>query len=241
MQQVCFTVDVEPDCPPYLTGWRGVETGLPLLLDLLRREGVPATFFTTGESALAHPWAARAVLADGHELACHGHTHRAFPTLTAAEAHDEIARSTEVLRDFGPIRSFRAPYLRLPFEHLPILEAEGFGLDSSVARYKVDHFRRAPATSLLRIPASVTSSVLRLPPALRDPYMLLQRPPLVLFCHPWEFVDMTAEAIPWDCRAGTGEPALEGVASTLRMLKARGARFCRMDAFLDDRPRPAQA
>ena len=42
---VLLTVDVEPDCPPYLTGWRGVEEGLPRLLALLADEGVTATFF----------------------------------------------------------------------------------------------------------------------------------------------------------------------------------------------------
>src|SRR6202008_2882598 len=73
-----FTCDLEPDCPPYLRGFRGVEEGLPKLLALLSELGIRGTFFTTGEVATKYPEAARAVLAGGHELACHGMTHTAF-------------------------------------------------------------------------------------------------------------------------------------------------------------------
>src|SRR5437763_16784385 len=52
---VAFTIDLEPDCPPFLRGYRGIEHGLPRLLDMLRDVGVPATFFTTGEVARRYP------------------------------------------------------------------------------------------------------------------------------------------------------------------------------------------
>jgi peptidoglycan-N-acetylglucosamine deacetylase len=229
MLPVCLTVDVEPDCPPYLTAWRGIEEGMPRLLELLEAEGVRATFFTTGETAVRYPGAVRRIVDAGHELGCHGHTHRRFTELGPAEAEAEIARSTELLRGFAPVQAFRAPYLRFPPAYLPLLEAHGFTVDSSLARYKVDAFRARPSTGLLRIPASVTSSVLRLWPALRDPYLRAQRPPLVLFVHPWEFVDMTSQAIPWHCRMGTGEHALASLRETIRTLRARGGRFLGMD------------
>ena len=34
MSHVCLTVDLEPDCPPYLDGWAGVERGMPQVLEL---------------------------------------------------------------------------------------------------------------------------------------------------------------------------------------------------------------
>ena len=34
-ERVSFTVDLEPDCPPYLWTWRGVEEGMPRLLAML--------------------------------------------------------------------------------------------------------------------------------------------------------------------------------------------------------------
>jgi peptidoglycan/xylan/chitin deacetylase (PgdA/CDA1 family) len=48
---VCLTVDLEQDCPPFLSGYRGMEEGFPRLLQLLEEEGVAATFFCTGEVA----------------------------------------------------------------------------------------------------------------------------------------------------------------------------------------------
>jgi peptidoglycan/xylan/chitin deacetylase (PgdA/CDA1 family) len=195
MLQVCITVDVEPDCPPYLEGWRGLEQGMPRLLALLAERGVPATFFTTGHSAERYPGVVRDLLAAGHELGCHGHTHRAFPELGPEDARRELAVSSEILRAFSPVVSFRAPYLRFPAAYLPLLEAHGFRLDSSQGRYKADYLRgrvgvRESETRLLRVPASVTSSALRLPAAVRDAYLRAQRSPLVLFVHPWE-LDLT--------------------------------------------------
>lgn len=229
MLPACLTVDVEPDCPPYLQGWRGLEEGMPKLLELLDREAVRATFFTTGESAERYPERVEALLAAGHELACHGHTHRAFGRLTDAEADTELRRSTEVLRAFAPVRAFRAPYLSLPARHLPLLERHGFAVDSSLARYKIDWLRRRPATRLTRVPASVTSSALRLPPRVRDRYLRAQKAPLVLFVHPWEFVDLTAARIPWHCRLGTGDPALAALRASLRTVRDFGGTFHRLD------------
>jgi hypothetical protein len=120
-----------------------------------------------------------------------------------------------------------------------MLESLGFTLDSSQGRYKPDYLRRQPVTRLLRVPASVTSSALRLPARVRDTYLAVQRAPLVLFVHPWEFVDLTREPIPWHCRMGTGERALDALAGTLRTLGERGARFTRMDELPRARRRDA--
>src|SRR4051812_40799613 len=107
-----FTCDLEPDCPPFLHGFRGVESGLPKLLALLGEQKIRATFFTTGEVARRYPGAVRAVVDAGHELACHGMTHTAFSSMTREEARIEIVESARILRDFAPVTSFRAPYLR---------------------------------------------------------------------------------------------------------------------------------
>ena len=51
MKNITITIDVEEDCPPMLTSTRGMEEGLPKLLDLFKKEGVKATFFATGMMA----------------------------------------------------------------------------------------------------------------------------------------------------------------------------------------------
>jgi peptidoglycan/xylan/chitin deacetylase (PgdA/CDA1 family) len=222
---VCFTVDVEPDCPPYLTGFRGIEHGMPRLLAMLAEERVPATFFTTGEVAERYPGVVTAIVSDGHELACHGMTHRAFTSMTHDEARAEIEDSARILRRHAPVTSFRAPYLRFPSRYVPLLEASGFGIDSSQAKYKGGGRGAEGGETIRRIPASVTSSVLRLPRLVRETYLRALASPVVLFVHPWEFVDLRRERLRLDCRFKTGEIALACVRDVLQSFAARGATF----------------
>lgn len=234
MPLVALTVDLEPDCPPYLSdSYRGVTEGFQDLLALLRQEDVRATVFCTGEVAERHPGAVDDLLEDGHELGCHGQTHRAFTDMGAAEAADEIGRSAATLRRFAPVDAFRAPYLRLPEEYLPLVAAEGFRVDSSGARYKWGGTRPGPARGLIRIPASVTSSVLRLPALIRDPWLLALQDPVVLFVHPWEFVDLRHTRLRYDCRFRTGEFALGALRSVIRGFRSRGGDFRRVSELAD--------
>jgi peptidoglycan/xylan/chitin deacetylase (PgdA/CDA1 family) len=189
---------------------------------------VPATFFTTGDVARRYPSTIERVVQDGHELACHGMTHRAFTSLDADDAGREIEESSEILRRFAPVTSFRAPYLRFPSAYLALLERNGFTLDSSHAKYKLAYYRDRNATRLARVPASATSSVLRLPRAARGAYLRALSSPIVLFVHPWEFVDLRHERLRLDCRFKTGEVALACVRDVLRNCARRGARFVRM-------------
>jgi peptidoglycan/xylan/chitin deacetylase (PgdA/CDA1 family) len=182
----------------------------------------------------------RDILARGHELGSHGYSHRPFDGLPMAEARDEIRTSVEALRAFGaPVTSFRAPNLRFPDRYLPLLEEHGFRVDSSQAKYKIAYYRSRARTSLTRVPASTTSSVLRLPRAIRDPWLLSLSSPVVLFVHPWEFVDLTRERLRLDCRFRTGDPALVALREVVTLFRDRGARFARMKDF--DRGRRAAA
>lgn len=225
---VAFTVDLEPDCPPFLQGFRGIEHGTPLLLDLLASECVPATFFTTGEVAQRYPATVERVVRDGHELACHGMTHRAFASLDVDAARGEIQESATILRRFAAVTSFRAPYLRFPSAYVELLEKNAFTLDSSNAIYKLAYYRDRNSAPVTRVPASATSSVLRLPRLLRAAYLRALSSPVVLFVHPWEFVDLRRERLRLDCRFKTGDVALDCVRDVLRSFARRGARFVRM-------------
>lgn len=231
---VCFTCDLEPDCPPYLWDtFRGVAEGMPRLLGMLDEEQVPTTFFTTGDVARRYPGTIRALVDAGHELACHGMTHRAFPDLDRDTARWEITESLSILRDMTPeIVSFRAPYLRFPESYVELVEEAGFALDSSLAKYKRSYRAPRRPTSLHRVAASVTSSVLRLPAWARAPYLNALASPVVLFVHPWEFVDLTHTKLRYDCRFNTGDLALARVRDVLRRFRARGARFMRMRDLL---------
>ncbi len=236
---VAFTVDLEPDCPPFLEGFRGIDHGAPALLDLLATERVPATFFTTGEVATRSPGVVDRLVAEGHELACHGMTHRAFTSIGYDEARWEIEQSAAILRRFADVTSFRAPYLRFPPRYVELLEANGFTLDSSQAKYKAAYYRERTATRLKRVAASATSSVLRLPKVARSAYLGALSSPVVLFVHPWEFVDLRHERLRLDCRFKTGEVALDCVRDVLRSFGRRGAEFVRMRELCEGDPWPS--
>jgi peptidoglycan/xylan/chitin deacetylase (PgdA/CDA1 family) len=225
---VILTVDVEQDCPPFLNTWRGIDRGLPALLDLLDRERVPATFFTTGQVARRFPSAVSAIVNRGHELGCHGDTHASFATMTPGEASAEIARATGTLRAFGPVHAFRAPYLQFPRTFLPFLVQSRYRIDSSEGRHKRPGVRVVTESGIVRIPASITSSTLRWPARLRDALLTRLADPVVLFVHPWEFVDLRGERLRFDCRFRTGDAALRCLMSAIDLLRSRGAAFSRM-------------
>lgn len=225
---VLLTVDVEPDCPPYLTSYRGIEEGVPRLLELFRRLDVAATFFVTGEVARRYPGAVRDIVGAGHEIGSHGDTHRCFADLTHQEARTELATSGAELRKFAPVTSFRAPYLRFPGELLSLLPETGYTLDSSLATYKPARGSRRTVRGLRRLPVSATSSVLRLPRWMRRACLFFLSSPVVLFVHPWEFVDLRSTGIRWDCRFNTGDQALACLEDVVASFRERGARFRRV-------------
>lgn len=228
MKKICISVDMEPDCPPYLNTFRGIEEGTAPLLDLLDAEHIPATFFTTGLIARRYPEIVETIVARGHELGCHGDSHRVFTQMDEATARAEIQQSSRALRRFAPVSAFRAPNLQFPDNYLELLENNGYRVDSSQAKYKLDYYRKPRVTALKRIAVSMTSSALRLPRGIAFPILSCLTAPVVLYVHPWEFVDLRGEALRIDCRFRTGAAALACLGSVLRLFKHKGDRFCRI-------------
>ena len=231
--KVCITIDMEHDCPPYLTSYRGVEEGTPRLLELFAQEQVAATFFTTGDVARRYPQVVEQIVAGGHELGSHGDTHRRFSDMTATEAKVELAQSGQVLRHYYPVTAFRAPNLDFPEEFLPLLLETGYRVDSSQGRHKRGSYLVKPGVTsgVRRVPASLSPTPLRTPGPVRNLLCKLMSSPAVLFFHPWEFVDMTKAPIRLDCRIRTGAPALYHLRETMRYFKGQGAQFHTISAL----------
>ena len=84
-QRVALTFDDGPDemTPRYLR-----------ILDQLH---VRATFFLLGMHAEKRPELVRAIVAAGHEVASHGYSHRAFPSLDSCALVDELIHTTDLL------------------------------------------------------------------------------------------------------------------------------------------------
>lgn len=84
-----------------------------MILDTLKHESVPATFFVLGENARRWPETLRRMEQEGHRVANHGMDHGILMFAGAAEALDQVERTGAILRDAGvkdPCRLFRAPH-----------------------------------------------------------------------------------------------------------------------------------
>ncbi|WP_297464904.1 polysaccharide deacetylase family protein [Thermococcus sp.] len=228
---VSITFDVEHDCPPYLTTTRGMEDGLPGLLDLMEEKRVRATFFFTAEMARRFPGLVRRVLDGGHELGSHNYNHERLDRVSFDEGKKAIERSLEVLREFGDVVSFRAPNLQFPERYYGVLEENGILVDSSRATYKGYRSGVKFFGNVLEVPASTTSSVIRLPWRLQRIIHSRLKEPRVYFAHPWEFVPMQGERVRWDCRFNTGDRALELLGKLIDYYRSKGARFLTMGEY----------
>jgi peptidoglycan/xylan/chitin deacetylase (PgdA/CDA1 family) len=100
--RVALTFDDGPR-PPF--------TGM--VLDALKMEGVPATFFVLGENARRWPEAMRRIEAEGHRIANHGMDHDILMFASEAEALAQVMEADAALREAGvrdPAPLFRAPH-----------------------------------------------------------------------------------------------------------------------------------
>ncbi len=84
-------------------------------LDFFKQLKVKATFFIVGRVARRYPDLIRAIIDDGHEIACHGDTHHQLDKLTAQAFKEDLARNIETLSAAGAtdIMGFRAPTFSL--------------------------------------------------------------------------------------------------------------------------------
>lgn len=115
----------------------GPNVGVPLILRLLRTYGVTATFFVSGKDALRHPDTVRSILADGHEIAHHGHSHRSPSDLSREEERTELHDGLAALRTFGcDVVGYRSPSWELTPHTMDLLEEAGFMYSSNL----LDHF-----------------------------------------------------------------------------------------------------
>lgn len=228
MRSVALTIDVEQDVPPYMDTWRGMQEGLPTLLDLLSKHDVRATFFVTGQAAEKFPDLVKKI-SHGHEVGCHGYEHERFDKLDAQEQFRRIEQATKVLnRVIGQqVLGFRAPNFRPSPHTFVALKQMGYLYDASNACYRIgpDPIRHG----LVEIPNTWPSSFLRLPPTFSKRVLglcLTALPLTVLDFHVWEVVKVTG--VRFDCRFATGETALHRLDQVLDYLLTKGVKFLLM-------------
>lgn len=141
-----------------------------LVLSLLRRREVSATFFVLGYVAEAFPDLVKEIADNGHEVASHGYSHIPLSRMTPEDARQDIRRSVELLGDIAgrPIRGFRAAEFGILRENLHAMEIFsdlGLKYDSSI--FPIN----GPRYGIADFPAGVTrmrlgnKSLVEVPPS----------------------------------------------------------------------------
>lgn len=114
-------------------GTYGAKVAVPLILDVLKRHEIKATFFVPGRVAEAHGDRVQEILAAGHEVAYHGYTHRSPAGMTREEEEEEISKGLDVLRSFSTnIIGCRCPSWEFSTNTLALLEEHGFKYSSNM-------------------------------------------------------------------------------------------------------------
>lgn len=84
----------------------------PRILDILKSEGVLASFFVLGRHVERWPALVRRIALDGHQLGNHGYFHRKLHRRSPAYVRDDLTRGTEQIVRASGVRPghFRAPH-----------------------------------------------------------------------------------------------------------------------------------
>ncbi len=116
--KVALTFDIEID-----------DTTLYAILEALRQRNVRGTFFVTGNWVKRFPDAARAIVAEGHEIANHSLTHPSFSQIGLDGMANELRETDRIVQEITG-RSTR-PHFRFPYgdytaQAVAAVAAEGY-------------------------------------------------------------------------------------------------------------------
>jgi peptidoglycan/xylan/chitin deacetylase (PgdA/CDA1 family) len=113
-------------------GTYGAKVAVPVILQLLDRHALRATFFVPGRVGERHPDRVREILAAGHEVALHGYTHRSPAGLSRPEEEEELTRARAVLEGLGAeLQGYRSPSWEFSEHTIELLAAHGLRYSSN--------------------------------------------------------------------------------------------------------------
>ena len=137
---VLITWDVDPDVwiPGKERRW-----ALDTAVDMCYRQGIRATFFITAQSADLYVDDFEKLLAQGHEIGCHGLTHGTeedYDRMPEDMQRRYIAEATGCLQELvgDRVRVFRGPRVKTSATTLKLLVEQGYLADSSVCSQRMD-------------------------------------------------------------------------------------------------------
>ena len=118
-----FGFDMETDVGSWASTYEGMQHGSPVILDILKKHGIKATFFFTADAAEKNTNILHMVRDAGHEIGCHTLFHETIgdplfeipgmiPVLPEEVEH-RIELATAIVEDIAGVHptSFRSPFL----------------------------------------------------------------------------------------------------------------------------------
>lgn len=102
------------------------------VLDILREEGVKATFFLSGPWASRHRNVVKRIIDDGHEVASHGHDHVNLSEYSRDEIEENIRQADDILTSISgtALKYFRPP--NGDYDDLVVLTARELGYETVI-------------------------------------------------------------------------------------------------------------
>ena len=225
------------------------ETGTNMILDILKREHVKATFFCTTTFALHAPQTIQRILHEGHEVASHGCDHW-------NPQPEDVIHSKKILEDLigKPVKGYRQPRM-FPVSDEEI-ERQGYLYNSSLhpafipGRYMHLDMPRTPyyKGNVLEIPMSVSPWV-RIPvfwlACHNYPFLLYKSlcrwthrhdGQFVIYFHPWEFYPLNEHPewkIPYIIRHHAGKGMRNRLQKLIQCFKQDKAEFITYTEFTE--------
>lgn len=135
----------------------------PLILDILRSENTPATFFVLGEAVDRRPDLLRRIVAEGHAVGIHAYTHQPFVLKNTRTILEEVRRTEAAIRRACPEAKI-SPWVRPPhgFKSLSLLwtlRQAGYGLAAWSLNSR-DYQERDPQTITVGVQAQAGAVIL---------------------------------------------------------------------------------
>ena len=145
--KVMLGFDMETDIGSWTPWYNGLVNGTPVILDILKKHDISATFYFTGDSCKKHPEVTLSVKDAGHEIGCHTLFHETIgealfeiPGMVPVLPHEvepRIKLATEWVEEVAGVRpvSFRCPRLFGSTTVANALENLGYLTDATYPMY----------------------------------------------------------------------------------------------------------
>jgi polysaccharide deacetylase family protein (PEP-CTERM system associated) len=193
-----------------------VEHNTNIILGILGKRNIKATFFIVGWIAEKHPEIVRRISNQGHEIGCHSYRHKKIYDLTPEFFKTETQKAKLLLESItgSPVKGYRAPSYSITKKTLwalNILIELGFKYDSSIFpihhdNYGIPDAHRFPCIleshGIMEYPISTIKILGRNLPVSGGGYFRLlpyaltkaalthinnkEKQPFIFYVHPWE-------------------------------------------------------